>query len=323
MSNLKGIPKKYTFVNNINYLCAKIKALYNYLNENINKENVLINLLEKKLINANPVISEKINYLKLYIDGDKDSISEFYNEARNIFKNLKIIYNSLKYKLNDDNSQYTPNKLNSYQFNETNINNNNLYKNFGSIKNEFDFENTIKENNKEPKSRTPIKYLAQNNNLKILQVEISNKNKEIKYLKSQLKILEDEKNQYYEDFNELTNQNAEYEKENKELRKKYQDLQIKYNQLEQNCYDFKSEDRKNSELEEEFNLKMIAKGAKEKNYSQDMNIDNPGLQALKDKFRSIFYKYNTLTILVRNLLTTIKIDINNNNIVKDIYKVIF
>ena len=328
MSNSNnGISIKHIFVNNINALRDKIKVLYNYLNSNINTEKDLINILEEKLFNFNPDIKQEINYLKIYYDTDKETISEFFNEAKNIFKELKTSFKSLKNNFNINNNQA---QFNLYPINLNNNNNN--FGNFDKILNEIGYNND--ELNLKTRSSTPVSitmknntdnYTASQNYYKkyiLLQDEFGNKNKEINYLKLKLKMLEENKNHLLVELNKIKNINKEYNQQIKELKKDYEDLQSKYNKLEYICNDFRSEDKKNSELIEEFNIKMIAKGAREKNRSQDMNIDNPGLQSIKDKYRNINYKYNTLVNLFTKLINVIKLEEANKNIINDIVKIL-
>ena len=328
MSNSNnGISIKHIFVNNINALRDKIKVLYNYLNSNINTEKDLINILEEKLFNFNPDIKQEINYLKIYYDADKETISEFFNEAKNIFKELKTSFKSLKSNFNINNNQA---QFNLYPINLNNNNNN--FGNFDKILNEIGYNND--ELNLKTRSSTPVSitmknntdnYTASQNYYKkyiLLQDEFGNKNKEINNLKLKLKMFEENKNHLLVELNKIKNINKEYNQQIKELKKDYEDLQSKYNKLEYICNDFRSEDKKNSELIEEFNIKMIAKGAREKNRSQDMNIDNPGLQSIKDKYRNINYKYKTLVNLFTKLINVIKLEEANKNIINDIVKIL-
>ena len=328
MSNSNnGISIKHIFVNNINALRDKIKVLYNYLNSNINTEKDLINILEEKLFNFNPDIKQEINYLKIYYDADKETISEFFNEAKNIFKELKTSFKSLKSNFNINNNQA---QFNLYPINLNNNNNN--FGNFDKKLNEIVYNND--ELNLKTRSSTPVSitmknntdnYTASQNYYKkyiLLQDEFGNKNKEINNLKLKLKMFEENKNHLLVELNKIKNINKEYNQQIKELKKDYEDLQSKYNKLEYICNDFRSEDKKNSELIEEFNIKMIAKGAREKNRSQDMNIDNPGLQSIKDKYRNINYKYKTLVNLFTKLINVIKLEEANKNIINDIVKIL-
>ena len=67
----------------------------------------------------------------------------------------------------------------------------------------------------------------------------------------------------------------------------------------------------------------MAKGAKAKNFSQDMNIDYPGLLSQKEKIKEVIYKYNTLVELVRTLIPMVKQNESNRNIVNEIIKATF
>ena len=149
------------------------------------------------------------------------------------------------------------------------------------------------------------------------------KDEEIKKLKYKLKLLEENNKQLFNDYKVITNQNLELNRNMKELSQKYSELKEKYSQLEQNIYDYKSDDRKNSQYQIEYDLKMMAQGIKEKNFSQDMNIDNPYVSSLKEKLKEIVYKYNTLIELVKNLIPTINKTNQNENIINDIIKILF
>ena len=76
-------------------------------------------------------------------------------------------------------------------------------------------------------------------------------------------------------------------------------------------------------MEEEYDLKMMAIGAKGENFSQDMNIDNPQLLSMKEKIKEVIYEYNTLAELVKNLIPNVNQNKSNEDIINDIIKVIF
>ena len=240
---------------------------------------------------------------------------------------MKTSFKSLKNNFNINNNQA---QFNLYPINLNNNNNN--FGNFDKILNEIVYNND--ELNLKTRSSTPVSitmknntdnYTASQNYYKkyiLLQDEFGNKNKEINNIKLKLKMFEENKNHLLVELNKIKNINKEYNQQIKELKKDYEDLQSKYNKLEYICNDFRSEDKKNSELIEEFNIKMIAKGAREKNRSQDMNIDNPGLQSIKDKYRNINYKYKTLVNLFTKLINVIKLEEANKNIINDIVKIL-
>jgi len=313
------------FIITINSLNYSIKEVYKDFIKNVEKEYNLINLIESNLEKSNKSLIEIINYLRIYIDLDKKSLDDFFEEAKTIFKKMKIIFNSLK-QLIYSNHQYLhinnifPRQLKEKE-NKSNLNNNSVRYSY--------INNAVKivQKARTPiKSRTPINSvvsLTSQNSFKKMKLEISEKDKEIKNLNHKLKILEKNNTELYKNFNLTSIQKIENDKKLKEITKKYEELQIKYSQLEQNCYDLKSDENKNSNYEEEFDLKMMAKGVREKNFSQDMNIDNPGLFSMKEKIKDVIYKYNTLVELVKNLLPTINKNNENEYIIDSIIKIIF
>ena len=161
------------------------------------------------------------------------------------------------------------------------------------------------------------------NSIKKSQIEITKKDNEIDYLQKKLKILEQNNSKLFKNFNSIYNQKIQYEKKLKELTTKYEELKEKYIKLEQISYDFKTEEKKNPNLEEEYDLKMMAIGAKGENFSQDMNIDNPQLLSMKEKIKEVIYEYNTLAELVKNLIPNVNQNKSNEDIINDIIKVIF
>ena len=66
----------------------------------------------------------------------------------------------------------------------------------------------------------------------------------------------------------------------------------------------------------------MAKGTKEKNRSQDNNIDYPGIQMYKEKCRELNFNYNSLGILVKNLLLNVQVWPNNKNYISQLYKLV-
>ena len=313
--------RKKEFINTINSLNYSIKELYTDFTKNVETEYYFINLLESKTDKSDTSIIEIINYLRIYKDLDKKSMEDFFEEAKIIFKKMKVLFNSLKQLINSNNSNNNHCINNILQKQKTSYN-------YIQIKNNL-INNTDK---LRPKAQTPIRMRTPNNSnvslttqnsLKIIRLKISERDKEINNLKKKLKILEQKNNQFFQDFKSATKEKFEIENKFREITKRYEELQIKYSQLEKNCYDYKSNDDGKNSYEVEYDLKMMAKGAREKNYSQDMNIDNPAILALKDKLREVVRKYNTLTDLVKNLILNVNKNYKNENIINDIIKIIF
>ena len=313
--------RKKEFINTINSLNYSIKELYTDFTKNVETEYYFINLLESKTDKSDTSIIEIINYLRIYKDLDKKSMEDFFEEAKIIFKKMKVLFNSLKQLINSNNSNNNHCINNILQKQKTSYN-------YIQIKNNL-INNTDK---LRPKAQTPIRMRTPNNSnvslttqgsLKMIRLKISERDKEINNLKKKLKILEQKNNQFFQDFKSATKEKFEIENKFREITKRYEELQIKYSQLEKNCYDYKSNDDGKNSYEVEYDLKMMAKGAREKNYSQDMNIDNPAILALKDKLREVVHKYNTLTDLVKNLILNVNKNYKNENIINDIIKIIF
>ena len=111
-------------------------------------------------------------------------------------------------------------------------------------------------------------------------------------------------------------ENEQIKKKNEELISKLEDKEMKHN------YDNKSEDGNRSNYEEEFDLRKMAKGAKEKNRSQDNNIDYPGIQMYKEKYRELDFNYNSMETLVKNLLLNVQVGPKNKNYVTQLCKLV-
>ena len=87
---------------------------------------------------------------------------------------------------------------------------------------------------------------------------------------------------------------------NKELRFKLEDKLA-----EKELSGYRTEDINYSNYEEEFDLKRMVNGAKDKNRSEDINIDYPGIQILKDKHREVLQNMNMLEEQIKILLCNI------------------
>ena len=100
--------------------------------------------------------------------------------------------------------------------------------------------------------------------------------------------------------NEKNKEISELKNQNKELRFKLEEKEVK------SAYSgYRTEDFNISNYEEEFDLRKMANGAKEKNRSEDVNIDYPGIQEIKDKLKELTFKYTNLVEQVKILLGNI------------------
>ena len=123
---------------------------------------------------------------------------------------------------------------------------------------------------------------------------------------------------------QLTKELNQAKKEIDIIKKKNTELirQLEEKEINKNCFDNKSEDGNKSNYEEEFDLRKMARGAREKNRSQDINIDYPGVQAIKEKYRELDFYYNSLEGLVKKLLLTIQCNPKNKTYVNELCKIV-
>ena len=116
----------------------------------------------------------------------------------------------------------------------------------------------------------------------------------------------------------------ELKKEIEQLKKKNFQLvaQLEDKEINKNYFENRSEDGNKSNYEEEFDLRKMAKGAKDKNRSQDINIDYPGIQTYKEKVRELEFYYNSLENLVKKLLLNIQCNPKNKTYVAELCKIV-
>ena len=100
--------------------------------------------------------------------------------------------------------------------------------------------------------------------------------------------------------NTLQIKNKELQNMNKELQFKLEDKQV-----EKDLSGFRTEDANFSNYEEEFDLKKMVNGARDKNRSEDINIDYPGVQGIKDKYKELQQNFNMLEEQVKILISNI------------------
>ena len=98
----------------------------------------------------------------------------------------------------------------------------------------------------------------------------------------------------------LNKEISDLKNKNKELLFKLEDKEVK----SQNSR-YKTEDLNVSGYEEEFDLRKMATGARDKNRSEDINIDYPGIQGIKDKYKELLQNMNLLEEQVKILICNI------------------
>ena len=114
--------------------------------------------------------------------------------------------------------------------------------------------------------------------------------------------------------NNILNKLNDAEKKITILQNKNKELQFKLEekQVEKEISNFRTENVNFSNYEEEFDIRKMVSGAREKNRSEDINIDYPGIQGIKDKYRELLQIMNMLVEQVKILI----FNINCNNKIK-------
>jgi hypothetical protein len=105
----------------------------------------------------------------------------------------------------------------------------------------------------------------------------------------------------------IINQLNEAEKTIATLQKKVKELQFKLDekQVEKELSGYRTEDNNYSNFEEEFDLRKMINGARDKNRSEDINIDYPGIVGIKDRNRELMQKMKMLEEQVKLLICNI------------------
>ena len=75
-------------------------------------------------------------------------------------------------------------------------------------------------------------------------------------------------------------------------------------------------------FEEEFDLRKMAKRAKDKIRSQDIEIDYPGIEKIKEKYRELDFYYYSLERLVKKMLLTSQTNSKNKTYVTELCKIV-
>ena len=366
-NNLEDIKNQYSsnlgVGNNKNMNLAKI----------IKQQNITINKLQKEILSyKNQIVqNEQLN---------KRKIEEMNN---NIYKNNKIIeqkeeiIKKLREKIEIPNSQININMSNQSNSNEIillKLENEKLQKEIALLKLSPQNNNNINSlytNNFKELQQLNIKYMEENNSLKIKIAQmdqeinqLTSKNEELNQLnnqqkdkisdldaeitkkKEQIEVMQDFiaklqfklENQDFivprtrsdskvqkkdsglsKDPNEVYTKKIEnlldlLNKANKDislLQNKNKELQLKLDNknAEEELSGFRTEDNNFSNYEEEFDLRKMINGAKDKNRSEDINIDYPGMQGVKDKNKELQQRMNMFIEQVKILIS----NINCNN----------
>jgi hypothetical protein len=277
---------------------------------NINMSNQANNneLIHLKI--ENEKLKEEINLLKLspsnnLINNNNDNMNLLYNNNFQELQqlNIKLMEENNSLKLKVANIEKNPNLL------TTNGEFNNLYE-----QQKETIERLESEVNKKKEEIGGLQdFIAK------LQSKLENSNFYLPVPKahSTSKIqrnAQGAKNNMNDDYTKtlkkLIDLNNKANKEIEILKNKNKELQYKLEekQVEEELSGFKTEDVNFSNYEEEFDLRKMINGAKDKNKSEDINIDYPGMQGVKDKNKELQQRVNMLSEQVKILISNININ---------------
>ena len=277
---------------------------------NINMSNQANNneLIHLKI--ENEKLKEEINLLKLFpsnnlINNNNDNMNLLYNNNFQELQqlNIKLMEENNSLKLKVANIEKNPNLL------TTNGEFNNLYE-----QQKETIERLESEVNKKKEEIGGLQdFIAK------LQSKLENSNFYLPVPKahSTSKIqrnAQGAKNNMNDDYTKtlkkLIDLNNKANKEIEILKNKNKELQYKLEekQVEEELSGFKTEDVNFSNYEEEFDLRKMISGAKDKNKSEDINIDYPGMQGVKDKNKELQQRVNMLSEQVKILISNININ---------------
>jgi len=324
----------------------KMKNKYNS-NMNILK-NKNLNLM--KQIKAQKIVIDNLNkeienYKNKLDEIDKINKYQIEEMNNNIYKNNKIIeqkdelIKQLREKKEIPNAQINinmGNKTNNNQILLLKLENEKLKNEISSLKGDNNIS-SLKTKNSELEEN----IIILNKKIKNLELEISKKNEQIEGMhdfiaKLQSKIENNDfniqkrnskkisKSEYEINNNSSTDISEKWKnlldllnKANQDiatLQKKNKELQFKLEdkELEEELSGFRTEEVNFSNYEEEFDLKKIINGAKIKNKSEDIYIDYPGIQSVKNKYKTLQIRMGLLEDQIKILLSNI--NCNNNKI---------
>ena len=291
---------------NINQLNQEISKL-KIFNEQNKKENDNLKQVNQELISQNSLINQKNLELLQKINSvqnpnliNEEDLPEQIKKKQEEIDGLNTFIQKLTNeceKSREDIENYKT-KINSLQ------------KENASVKNQL--ERLAKEM---PKELNALKSQLDDANKKLSQANINNSNNKITSTNNKSKSNNKEKtNKTFDDGMQEKNENilsklnkeiSELKNKNKELLFKLEDREVK----SQNSR-YRTEDVNLSGYEEEFDLRKMATGARDKNRSEDINIDYPGIQNYKEKVKEYQFRLDNLGEQVKILLSKIKVTNN-------------
>ena len=302
-------------------------------NSIINYENIIKQ--KDELINNNYINSkDNSDVLKIKLENEKlkKQMEDLKNDKNNyLMQNQRMINGNINsYEMPEMRNQEYPNKINEFNREIQNLKQTLSSLNESKVRLELDInkkndelegfkqvifklQNKLEKTDDDEESRKKRLHDERSENININYQSESNlkdKNHKNKNLNKSFEIPKDSNTQLMDKF---LGQLNEAEKKISLLQNKNRELQFKLDekQVEKDFSGYRTEDYNFSNYEEEFDLKKMVNGAREKNRSEDINIDYPGVQSVKDKYKELLQNMHLLEeqvkILISNISCTNKI----------------
>ena len=262
-----------------------------------------------ELINNNYKDNNEVFRIKL----ENDKLKKQIEELKNINKNNYLSQNQKNRNVNMNSAEIQELKQNLATINESKTKlelelakKDDELEGFKQVI--FKLQNQLeanKDKEEEQKNRRNIERSEHNKNFKT-EVNIKEQNLSSKNLNKSFEMPKDTNTQI---MNKFLGQLNEAEKKISLLQNKNKELQFKLDekQVEKEFSGYRTEDYNFSNYEEEFDLKKMVNGAREKNRSEDINIDYPGVQSVKDKYKELVQHLHLLEEQVKILICNINI----------------
>ena len=262
-----------------------------------------------ELINNNYKDNNEVFRIKL----ENDKLKKQIEELKNINKNNDLSQNQKNRNVNMNSAEIQELKQNLATINELKTKlelelakKDDELEGFKQVI--FKLQNQLeanKDKEEEQKNRRNIERNVYNKNFQT-EVDIKDKNPSSKNLNKSFEMPKDTNTQI---MNKFLGQLNEAEKKISLLQNKNKELQFKLDekQVEKEFSGYRTEDYNFSNYEEEFDLKKMVNGAREKNRSEDINIDYPGVQSVKDKYKELVQHLHLLEEQVKILICNINI----------------
>ena len=262
-----------------------------------------------ELINNNYKDNNEVFRIKL----ENDKLKKQIEELKNINKNNDLSQNQKNRNVNMNSAEIQELKQNLATINESKTKlelelakKDDELEGFKQVI--FKLQNQLeanKDKEEEQKNRRNIERSEHNKNFKT-EVNIKEQNLSSKNLNKSFEMPKDTNTQI---MNKFLGQLNEAEKKISLLQNKNKELQFKLDekQVEKEFSGYRTEDYNFSNYEEEFDLKKMVNGAREKNRSEDINIDYPGVQSVKDKYKELVQHLHLLEEQVKILICNINI----------------